>query len=176
MGATEILIRRAGVEDAEVLAEFGARLFEETFGAANDPDDMRIYLTGAFSPALQMAELVDPNKAVWFATDEHNELIGYTILRRGSRGPGVGGGETAEVQRIYADGRWQGRGVGRRLMDQCIEQARAWGADVLWLAVWEENPRAIAFYERSGFTKVGITTFVLGRDIQHDLVMSLPLR
>jgi ribosomal protein S18 acetylase RimI-like enzyme len=176
MGAMDIRIRRAGVEDAEALAEFGARLFEETFGAANDPDDMRDYLAGAFSPALQMAELADSNKAVWFATDEHDVLIGYTTMRRGSRGPGVSGGETAEVQRIYADGSWQRRGVGRRLMDQCIEQARAWGADVLWLAVWEQNPSAIAFYERSGFTKVGVTTFVLGRDVQHDLVMSLPLR
>ncbi len=176
MGAMDITVRRAGVEDAKVLAEFGARLFEETFGAANDPEDMRLYLAGAFSPTLQTAELVDPNKAVWFAKDEHDVLVGYTVMRRGSRGPGVVGEQTAEVQRIYADGRWHGRGVGRRLMDQCIEQARAWRADVLWLAVWEENPRAIAFYERSGFTNVGATTFVLGRDVQHDLVMSLPLR
>jgi ribosomal protein S18 acetylase RimI-like enzyme len=60
-------------------------------------------------------------------------------------------------------------------MDQCIEQARAWGADVLWLAVWRENPRAIAFYTRRGFTPVGETTFVLGSDLQHDVVMALLL-
>jgi diamine N-acetyltransferase len=61
-------------------------------------------------------------------------------------------------------------------MKACVEQARAWGCDALWLAVWERNPRAIAFYEKSGFRKVGRQTFLLGHDVQHDDVMeqSLP--
>jgi ribosomal protein S18 acetylase RimI-like enzyme len=57
-------------------------------------------------------------------------------------------------------------------MDTCIAQARAWECDVIWLAVWEKNPRAIAFYEKKGFRKVGRQTFQLGSDIQHDHVMA----
>jgi ribosomal protein S18 acetylase RimI-like enzyme len=41
--------------------------------------------------------------------------------------------------------------------------------------VWEKNPRAIAFYEKKGFRKVGRQTFLLGKDVQHDLVMALSL-
>ena len=58
-------------------------------------------------------------------------------------------------------------------MNACIEQARAWHADELWLGVWEKNPRAIAFYQKTGLRVVGRQTFQLGRDLQHDFVMSL---
>jgi len=79
---------------------------------------------------------------------------------------------SAEIQRIYADRAWHGRGVGETLMRACIDQAREWQCDVIWLGVWERNPRAIAFYEKTGFQRVGRQMFVLGRDVQFDLVMS----
>jgi ribosomal protein S18 acetylase RimI-like enzyme len=60
-------------------------------------------------------------------------------------------------------------------MRACVEQARAWHCDVLWLGVWEHNPRAIAFYEKQGFRKVGRHTFMVGSDVQYDDVMARPL-
>ena len=42
----------------------------------------------------------------------------------------------------------------------------------MWLDVWEENPRAIAFYTKWRFAVVGRQDFVLGSDVQHDLLMS----
>jgi ribosomal protein S18 acetylase RimI-like enzyme len=57
-------------------------------------------------------------------------------------------------------------------MDRCLDQARQWGCDVIWLAVWEENPRAIRFYEKHGFQKAGVKTFQLGAELQHDFVMA----
>jgi len=43
---------------------------------------------------------------------------------------------------------------------------------VLWLDVWERNSRAIAFYRKWGFVKVGTQDFRLGEDVQHDLLMA----
>jgi ribosomal protein S18 acetylase RimI-like enzyme len=43
---------------------------------------------------------------------------------------------------------------------------------VIWLAVWENNPRAMRFYEKNGFRVAGKTLFRLGGDIQHDFVMA----
>jgi ribosomal protein S18 acetylase RimI-like enzyme len=48
--------------------------------------------------------------------------------------------------------------------------ARAEGA-TLWLGVWEENPRAIAFYAKWSFVVVGQKTFLVGDDPQTDHVM-----
>ena len=168
-------LRRGTVADASLLAELAARMFEETFGPDNDPEDMRLYLDGAFSVERQTQELADANSMVWIAEDASGKPIGYALLWRGSRSDGVDAARPAEIQRIYADRRWHGRGLGRALMSACLDQARAWRCDVLWLAVWQRNPRAIAFYEKEGFVKVGVKTFTLGRDLQHDDVMARSL-
>ena len=49
--------------------------------------------------------------------------------------------------------------------------ARGFGAQHLWLAVWERNPRAIAFYGKCGFADVGDTEFYVGPDRQIDRVL-----
>jgi hypothetical protein len=41
--------------------------------------------------------------------------------------------------------------------------------------VWEQSPRAIAFYRKSGFIEAGTTPFTLGTSVQRDLLMSLRL-
>jgi GNAT superfamily N-acetyltransferase len=174
--ATTQRLRRATTADAPVLAELAARLFEKTFGPDNDPADMRAYLAGAFSIERQTEELSDENRVAFIAEDSvTGEPIGYALMRRGSRSDGVVSARPAEVQRIYAVPTWHGRGVGGALMAACVEQAHAWGCEVLWLAVWERNPRAIAFYEKNGFSRVGRTTFQLGSDLQFDHVMARSL-
>jgi ribosomal protein S18 acetylase RimI-like enzyme len=168
-------VRPAGAADAPLLARLGPRLFEQTFGAANDPADMAAYLPTAFSIERVTEVLGDPQLATWIAEDAERASIGYAVLRRASTADGVIAARPAEVQRIYADQAWHGRGIGDALMRACVDRARAWHCDVLWLGVWEENPRAIAFYEKKGFRKVGRQTFLLGQDLQHDYVMALPL-
>jgi ribosomal protein S18 acetylase RimI-like enzyme len=37
--------------------------------------------------------------------------------------------------------------------------------------VWENNLRAVRFYEKNGFRDVGAHVFVLGSDVQTDRVM-----
>jgi RimJ/RimL family protein N-acetyltransferase len=60
-------------------------------------------------------------------------------------------------------------------MSAACEAARELGGRSVWLAVWEHNPRAIAFYRKSGFRDVGDTTFVLGADVQTDRVMMMEI-
>lgn len=168
-------VRPAVPADATLLARLGARLFEQTFGKANDPADMAAYLNAAFSVEHEADILTDPLRKAWIAEDAGRASIGYAVLRRGSTADGVVAARPAEVQRIYSEQAWHGRGVGDALMRACADQARAWHSDVLWLGVWEENPRAIAFYEKKGFRKVGRQTFLLGDDVQHDFVMALTL-
>lgn len=165
-------LRRAATADAGLLAQLAARLFEDTFGPDNDPENMRAYLAGAFSEEKMRSELADDDRAVWIAFDRADRPIGYAAMRRGTRADGLVAERPAEVQRIYADRTWHGRGVGVALMAACVGQARVWNCEVLWLAVWERNPRAIAFYEKAGFRKVGRQTFLLGRDVQSDNVMA----
>ena len=173
MGGTNgITIRPATIEDAALLAEIGARLFDQTFRAQNTPEDMESFLASTYSPALQRTELSDPDRATVLAFDGAGAAIGFAMTRRGTRSNGVDAERPVEVQRIYVDRDSHGSGIGAALMNSCVEQARAWNADVLWLGVWQENPRAIAFYRRQGFEVVGVQEFTVGSDLQHDFVMA----
>jgi len=169
------VIRRATAGDAALLARVGADLFTSAFGPLNDPNDLRLYLAQAFSPAKQEAELVDANRTTWIAELPEGATAGYAMVIRGAASPAVVANHPAELQRFYVAPSFQGRGLAQELMSACVEQAHEWSCDALWLGVWERNPRAIAFYEKSGFRKVGRQFFMVGSDRQHDYVMTRTL-
>ena len=66
---------------------------------------------------------------------------------------------------------WQGAGVAAVLMDWAVETARAEGAPALYLSVWEEGHRAIAFYRKQGFEIVDTAPFRLGSRTYQDPIM-----
>jgi diamine N-acetyltransferase len=169
-----VTIRRATEADATLLSRLATRLFEETFGPMNDPADMRAYVSHAFSVESELAALRDANCAVWIV-DAMPSAMGYAMMYRGSTASGVVAKRPAELQRIYVDSGLHGLGVGDALMRTCVEHARGWHSDVIWLGVWERNPRAIAFYQKAGFRVVGRQSFQLGTDLQQDFVMARPL-
>jgi ribosomal protein S18 acetylase RimI-like enzyme len=83
----------------------------------------------------------------------------------------VSGADPIELLRFYVDRRWHGQGVAGALMKETLAQARALGRRTVYLAVWERNARAIAFYRKAGFREVGAQPFHLGKDVQTDRVM-----
>jgi ribosomal protein S18 acetylase RimI-like enzyme len=57
-------------------------------------------------------------------------------------------------------------------MEAALDAARALGGASVWLSVWERNPRAIAFYTKTGFIDVGSKVFMVGSDRQTDRVLA----
>jgi GNAT superfamily N-acetyltransferase len=55
--------------------------------------------------------------------------------------------------------RVQGRGIGRRLIDEAIAAARMWPADAVRLDAYQGPAGAGGFYERCGFREVGRATY-----------------
>lgn len=177
-----IQVRYATLSDAARLSEFGAMTFREAFEADNTPHDMARYLAETFTPERQAAELADPAGAVLLASHlgasgeaDAAELLGYAHLVSGPAPEAVQGPAPIELRRFYVARAWHGRGVAQALMDAALEAARARDALTLWLGVWERNPRAVAFYAKYGFRRVGEHTFVLGEDEQTDWLLARSL-
>ncbi|HEX8500185.1 MAG TPA: GNAT family N-acetyltransferase [Pyrinomonadaceae bacterium] len=166
----DLTIRRAGPEDAVVLAELGARTFSETFAADNSPEDMAAYLDASFSPARQTAELNDP-ASTFFIAEVGGLAAGYAMLHAGGPAEGIEGAKPVELVRLYVSREWLGRGVGEALMRACVDEARSAGHETIWLGVWERNGRAQAFYRKWNFRAVGEHVFRLGSDPQTDILM-----
>ena len=68
-----------------------------------------------------------------------------------------------------------GRGVAGELLRRSMEVAAQRGALGMWLGTNEQNARAIRFYEKHGFQRVGRKLFRLGDVDEHDYVFERAL-
>ncbi|HEX6323279.1 MAG TPA: N-acetyltransferase [Vicinamibacterales bacterium] len=168
------VVRPATAADAARLSAFARRVFDEVFGPANDPDDMASYLAQAFSPGVQLAEIVAPGSILLLA-ERDGAFQGYLHIAPAPTPDCVTGPAPLELKRLYVDPSHHGRGVGRKLLDEGLARAHSAGARTIWLGVWEHNTRAQKFYAREGFTRVGDHPFVLGTDTQTDWIMQRAL-
>ena len=50
-----------------------------------------------------------------------------------------------EIQRIYISQAFQGMGLGKKLFEFALQEARDLGCDWVWLGVWERNFKAQIF-------------------------------
>lgn len=167
-----ISIRQASQNDAKLLTDLSYTTFWDAFAhhPKNAPDDLNHYMRQAFNQEQIAAELADPS-SIFLVAEIDGKPAGYAKLIVGSIEKGVTASRPVELSRLYSHQEFLGRGVGQNLMDACFERARRHDHDVMWLGVWEYNPRAQRFYEKNGFEVVGRHTFQLGSDPQTDLLM-----
>ncbi|MBP1678989.1 MAG: Histone acetyltransferase HPA2-like protein, partial [Bacteroidetes bacterium] len=71
--------------------------------------------------------------------------------------------------------RYQGAGIGGRLLEHAEREARERGADALWLGVMVKNTRALEWYKRIGFMFVEEAPFVMGASSADHLIGFRPL-
>ena len=173
---SDILIRQATPDDAKLLTDLAYTTFWDAFAhhPKNAPDDLNHYMRQAFNQEQISAELAD-DKNIFLIAEIDGEAAGYSKMVIAYVEPGITAERPIELSRLYAHQKHLGQGVGQRLMDACFERAIQEGRDVMWLGVWEYNPRAQRFYEKNGFRVVGSHVFQLGKDSQTDLLMQREL-
>jgi GNAT superfamily N-acetyltransferase len=169
-----ITIRHGVLTDAPALAEFAAQTFRDAFGADNRPEDMAFHMAHAYGTPQQQAELADP-RLVTLLVDVDGRLAGYAQLRSGLAPAYVTGASPIELWRFYVDRVWHGQGIAQALMKRVDAEAVQRGARTLWLGVWERNPRARAYYHKTGFVDVGSHVFMVGMDAQTDRILTRAL-
>ena len=167
-------IRHGEASDAPLLAALARQTFLDTFAATNDPGDMALHLERAYGVAQQAAELADPHIVTLFV-EVDGKAIGYAQVREGKVPDCVAGDRPIELWRFYVLRQWHGQGIAQALMERVRAEAAAHGAATLWLGVWDQNPRARAFYRKCGLVDAGEHVFLFGTDPQRDLVMEAKL-
>lgn len=164
-------IRIATLEDARTIRDLGINTFQDTFGKSNTPEDMKLYLDKSFSAEQVESELSEILTTFVLAYDGE-QVVGYAKLRASDTIPeGLNSTNAIEIERIYSAKEYIGKQVGKALIEWCLSYAKLNGFDTVWLGVWEHNPRAIAFYQKWGFEQFGSHPFLLGTDLQTDLLM-----
>src|SRR5262249_9307049 len=124
-----------------MLAALAGRLFHEAFAAENTPEDMRAYLAEHFTEAAMERLLADPSSEI-LVLEEAGTPVGWALLVDAP----LAQGNELEIRRFYVEPRLHGGDAAPSLLVAALERARARGATAGWLAVWEHNARAQAFY------------------------------
>ena len=163
-------LRRARPADLDLVILLGTQAFSEAFSEFNTAQDMELYLSQAYAPVTIAAELADATQPVYIWEEEKTPM-GFYKLRLGRGGTHFLEGKPAELQRIYLLKALYGSGRGSRMLIPAEVQAAAAGYDWLWLGVWEKNEAARRLYERHGFEAFGQHDFLLGTDLQRDVLM-----
>lgn len=100
-------------------------------------------------------ELTGVPETRWYlvaeADDENARIVGYAGLLAPSAP-----GEPADIQTIAVAPAYQRQGVGDRLMDALLAEARRRDAGSVLLEVRVDNQAARAFYQRRGFERIAV--------------------
>lgn len=167
-------IRQATVADAETLTDLAARTFYDAFADMNTPQNMKAYMSQAFTVEQLTAELSD-NRARFLVAEADGAIVGYSKLLADKVPPCITGQNPIELSRLYVDKKYLGLGVGNDLMEASLNEARSLGHRSIYLGVWEHNHRAQSFYFRWNFRVAGSHIFQMGSDAQMDWLMERDL-
>jgi diamine N-acetyltransferase len=165
-------IENVNENEVEQLQSISRQTFAETFSDSNSKENMDKYLTENLSIKKLSEELNNENSHFFFIKDGERN-IGYLKLNMGPSQTEMKDETALEIERIYVIQEYQGKKVGQQLYEKAIQVAKEKKAQYVWLGVWEENHKAIQFYNKNGFEVFDQHVFVLGDEQQTDLMMRL---
>jgi ribosomal protein S18 acetylase RimI-like enzyme len=164
------LISRVLTSELIDLQQISRETFFETFAGFNTPEDMQNYMEHNLGAEQLSRELENPDSRFFFARI-NGEIAGYLKLNTGAACTDNRYTEALEIERIYVRREFKGTGVGQALMEKARECMLELALPWLWLGVWEKNEPAIRFYEKQGFLPFDTHGFMLGNDLQTDILM-----
>ncbi|MBT8281433.1 MAG: GNAT family N-acetyltransferase [Muriicola sp.] len=170
----EILFKPCSDSDLDDLIWISRKTFKIAFAAQNNPEDFSHYINTALSKETLASELANPECKFYFVYLK-NTLAGFFKLNDGIAQTDIFDKKALELERIYVLEDYQNLGIGKMIIDEAVKIAGDAGKTYLWLGVWEENIRAIKFYEDIGFVKFGKHPYYIGQDKQMDWLMKLEL-
>ncbi len=167
--------RLAEASDAATLGEFMARNFLAAYGHCSTPKNIQAAIHEHYGEAAQLRQILDPSR--WNLIALHGEAwAGHAQLKSGGDVPaGVAWLPAVELSRFYVDTQFHGRSVAQAMMQEVKSRARELGARSIFLSVWQDQPQAIRFYTKEGFTIAGTLVFMVGDDPKDDWLMVCPL-
>lgn len=173
-----ITIRPAVSGDEQALGLVGAATFLESYTQQIPGADLVAHCQNEHAPGIYKSYISsnNPFSACWLAEYSGTKApIGYAVTSPVDDTIVAGQPDDIELKRIYVFSKYHGTGTGRELMMGALAHGREAGAKRMLLGTYDQNHRAVAFYERAGFEKVGERKFQVGNQIFNDIVMGVRL-
>jgi ribosomal protein S18 acetylase RimI-like enzyme len=162
------VISRWTEDDVGIVRDILRETWHDAYGGFIAAHDLDAYLDDQYSPGM-LGELMRSRRGSGYIARVVGEPAG--LMRTEA---------DAERRRLYLASlyvrpRFQGTGIGNRLLLFAEAEARERGAETLWLGVMVKNTRALEWYRRKGFAFVEEAPFVMGGSIADHLIGFRPV-
>ncbi len=175
MISEQIYITKVSASEKEELLKIGIQTFYATYGPpVNTEENIQNYLKENFTLEQINRELNHPNSQFYFVKID-DKTVGYIKLNSKDAQTEPIKGNGLEIERIYVIKEYQGKKIGNFLVEKAKNVAQTLAHNFVWLGVWDQNLKAIQFYQKNGFKTFDNHQFKLGSELQNDLLMKYEL-
>ena len=148
-----IIYRKATAQDVVKLSILFKQVYIQTYGVDGVSDEFANFIVRHFSMENLEKKIASYPDNIIVAV-YHDNLVGVVEIEFGKTCP-VLNILAAEINKLYILERFCGKGIGYNLLRNAEETVRAKGINKIWLLVFDQNDRAIAFYERQNYKHIG---------------------
>ena len=167
-----IKINKATEANTEVIALLGTITYKESHGHfIDDKNDLKAYLTAAFSVSKTRENLNDPNN-IYYIIYVDDLPVGYAQLVLNKTHNSVVSNNNCLLERIYILADFIPLKIGQQFLTFLEAEAKTLQLDTMWLSVYTKNNRAIRFYERNDYKNAGVINFLVNGKEYENIVFS----
>lgn len=165
----KIVYRAAGVSDVLKLSILYQQVYIQTYGVEGVSDEFANFISRQFSVArIESAIKENPDSII--VAEYNGNLVGVAEIAFGKISP-VGNITAPELSKLYILEWFCGNGIGQKLLQETEKTMALRGIPEVWLWVLSSNDRAINFYLRSGYQKIGNAPFKMEVNTYDNWVM-----
>ena len=161
-------VKTATVNDIPVIQDLTEKIWRPTYQPILTTEQIEYMIDMMYSTASLNKQITELQHQFLILQDDSTPIGFASYSTTGT--PGI-----FKLQKIYLDGNYQGKGVGKFLLEQVAQQVKERGANILELDVNRFN-KAKQFYEKQGFSVYKEKKTDIGSGyIMDDYVMRKPL-
>jgi ribosomal protein S18 acetylase RimI-like enzyme len=171
----KIEVITADPSQADLISSIGKQAFGSAFGNLfNNKEELSEYLDYTYD-VTKISKSIEKENNVFFVAFVENVPVGFAKVKKNSLNDQIESIAQMELQKIYVLPYYHGSGAGAALMQAVLDLADRVCPDYIWLDTHITNAKAIRFYEKYRFQKIGKYYFMIGSQMFEYHVMSLPI-
>lgn len=157
---SQLVIYKAGIEDAKLLSDLGAETFIVSHKDSAPAHELDTYMRKIYSEDAIKNELTNPEN-IYHIIKHENNVAGFSKMELSMKHEAIEIENASKMDQIYLLDSFHGLKLGAKLLIFNTEYSKSCGQNGMWLVVWIGNTTAIQFYEKFGFYVVTKAEFQL---------------
>lgn len=162
-------IEKAEIIDLKNIATLAVQVWLDTYAVEGIREVFSDYIWNELTPQNFAKRYVE-NDHCFFTIKENGHLIGFVELNENSPST-VNENYKLEIDKIYIQNNFCGKNIGSEIINFLCDYYKNSEFSEMWLTVYENNIRAIKFYEKNNFEEIGEYFFQLENESHRNLVL-----